>query len=335
MRPTIYTVAEKAGVSIATVSRVLNESPNVRETTRRKVRRAIDELGYQPSASARGLASSTTRTLALIFPRLSGPFFSELIRGAEAEAYRYHYHLLIYGSRDDDEDEELLQTLATKADGLILAGACACRSFVEGMAEAGLPIVLLGRKAEGFALDSIRPDNAGGAERAVAHLAEHGYERIGLIGGPPGQTHADDREAGYRSALLSHGLPWDPEMIVRGNYEETSGYEAMLALLALSSRPRAVFAANDQMAIGALAAARVFGLRVPEDVALVGFDDIEAARYLLPALTTVRQDIYEQGELAVQLLLSRMADPETPARTRLIPTPLVIRRSCGCKLDLA
>jgi LacI family transcriptional regulator len=164
----------------------------------------------------------------------------------------------------------------------------------------------------------------------VTHLLEHGYRRIGLIQGPTAQTHAKDRLRGYCDALHNYGLSCVPELMIPGAFDEHSGYAAMQQLLQQQPRPEAVFAANDQMAIGAMAVVYENGLRIPEDVALAGFDDIEPARYLRPPLTTVHQDIVGQGQLAVRMLLARMQGSEAPPETRVIPTELVIRRSCGC-----
>lgn len=332
MRPTIRTVAARAGVSIATVSRFLNGSVHINAETEARVRKAIDDLGYLPNAAARGLATNTTMTIALIFPKLSGPFFSELIRGAETEASAAGYHLLIYsvtGSTAEDE-APTLGSLTTKVDGLILASRGVPQNDVRDLQRQGTPIVLLGEEPGEIAGDSIRPDNAGGAVQMVTHLLEHGYRRIAFIQGPETQTHAQERLRGYCDALHACGLPCAPELIVSGAFDEHSGYAAMQQLLHLRPRPEAVFAANDQMAIGAMAAIYESGLRIPEDVALAGFDDIEPARYLRPPLTTVHQDMTRQGQLAVQMLLARIQGSEAPPETRVLPTELVIRRSCGC-----
>lgn len=333
MRPTIYAVAEKAGVSIATVSRVLNDSPRVKTVTRGKVLGAIAALGYQPSASARGLAGHATGTIALVFPQLSGPFFSELIRGAEKRARESGYHLLIYGTQEDvveGSQQRLLDTVTTKVDGLILAQRSIQPGYLHTLHRQHLPIVMMGETPEKPDVDNIRPDNLGGAHQAVTHLIRHGRQRIGFVGGPAEQVHASDRLTGYRQALIAASVPWRLELEAGGAFDEASGYAAMVRLLEGDPRPDAVFAANDQMAIGVMAAVRDQGLHVPEDIAVVGFDDIEAARYLQPPLTTVRQSIYEQGRLAVHFLLARIDEPDRPAQTEVVPTALVVRRSCGC-----
>ena len=331
MRPMIHTVAERAGVSIATVSRYLNGSARLGPATAIKVRRAIDELGYVPNAAARGLAMQSTETLALVFPRLSGPFFSELIRGAESAAQEMGYHLLIYGASNDNT--KMVPTLAAKVDGLILASEGICLGCLETLQQRDTPVVVLGRTTRHASVDSLRPENIGGAQTAVTHLLGHGYRRIAMIAGPRTQQHAADRERGYEMALQSHGIPYDPALVVYGDFGEASGYRTMQDLLFQTKPIDAVFAANDQMAIGALAAAGEAGIRVPEDVALIGFDDITAACYAQPPLTTVHQDMHGQGHLAVRMLLARIGGSTEATVTEVTPTELVVRRSCGCRAD--
>jgi LacI family transcriptional regulator len=177
----------------------------------------------------------------------------------------------------------------------------------------------------------IHPDNRGGAYHLTRHLVEkHAYRAIAYIAGPEDQAHNAERLTGFRQALAEAGIPWNPDWYVPGNFDEAGGYAGAQQLLRLPSPPRAIFAANDQMAIGAMSAAEELGCRIPEDLAIVGFDDIPTARYLHPPLTTVNQAIYEQGAKAVELLLQRIADPDSPAEVLAIPTTLVIRRSCGC-----
>lgn len=335
MRPTIHTVAERAGVSTATVSRFLNGSTRVSEETAAKVQCAIDELDYVPNASARGLAMNTTGTLALIFPKLSGPFFSEVIRGAEIGARETGYHLLIYGasSGTTPNRNQTLELLATKADGLILASELISTTHIQSLQRRRVAVVVLGGKPEGISVDSVRPDDFGGAVKAIDHLIEHGYRRIAMISGPITRRHTDDRRMGYQTALHTHGLPCYPELMTAGAFDEESGYAAMRRLLQHKPGPDAVFAANDQMAIGAMAAVRESGLRVPDDIAMIGFDDIEPARYVQPALTTVHQDMLGQSQYAVRLLVSRIDRSEGEIETKVMPTHLIIRRSCGCPMS--
>ena len=331
MRPTIYTVAEKAGVSIATVSRVLNNSAKTTEETRAKVLKAVQELGYQPRAAARCLARNTTETIALVFPDISGPFFSEIIRGIEIEAHRHRYHLLVYGLHGDGKDDPLLPFPSTRVDGMILGSHCD-RAHIRSLHRQGIPLVLLCDQVDGIVADSIQPNSYDGAYEAVSHLIQHGYQRIAFIGRCATSRKGNARFNAYRRALQDHSWPSDSQWVMDGDYSERSGQRAMGELLELPQPPRAVFAANDQMAIGALDAVRNRGLRVPADVAIIGFDDIPAAAYVQPSLTTIRRDIRESGELAVQLLVRRINDPEAKAENVVLPTQLVVRRSCGCSV---
>jgi LacI family transcriptional regulator len=330
MKPTIYTIATQAGVSIATVSRALNNGPRVSEATRARILRIAQELGYQPSASARNLAMNTTETLALVLPQISGPYFSEFIRGAEGVARQCQYHLLIYSSFDLDGDDPLLRLLPTRTDGAILGTFSSTHDYIRELQRHNFPFLLFGHFAPNLALNTINPDNQNGAHLLTQHLIEHGYRRIGFVRGPEYRAHSGERLHGYQRALQAAGIPFQVELTAQGDFDEASGYAAAQQLLALPQPPRAIFAANDQMAIGVLAAATLRGLQVPNDLAVVGFDDIPAAKYLHPPLTTVNLSIFEQGETAIRLLLQLIAEPEQAPQAITIPTSLVIRRSCGC-----
>jgi LacI family transcriptional regulator len=331
MRPTIYTVAQQAGVSISTVSRVLNNQSLVKAETKAKVLQAVEALGYQPSASARGLALNSTETIAIIFPRVSGPFFSEIIQGAEVEAQQYQYHLLLYSVYAQQGDERLLRFLSGKVDGMILTTSCVSDAYVRGLQRQRIPFVLLGQEKEGIVADTVMPDNRQGACEVMTHLVmHHRYQRIAFVGRTQDRAHSHARYEGYCQALQRADLPLDAALVVRGDFDEPSGYRAMAQLLDLPRPPQAVFFANDQMALGALAAAREKHVHVPDDVAIVGFDDIQMATYAQPSLTTVRQETRRQGALAIQRLLQRIDDPDVGAKTLVLPTHLVARRSCGC-----
>lgn len=331
MKPTIYTIAEKAGVSIATVSRALNDSPRVSKATRAKVLSIMQEMGYQPSASARGLVLNRTGNLGIVLPQISGPFFSELIRGAESTARQNHYHLLVCNNEDISGEDPLIQLLPARTDGLVLAGDCVSKEFIYSLHERNFPFVLLGGPVEGLQINNIRPDNEAGAYLLTRHLIEvHHYHRIAFINGPVEHAHGGERLRGFCRALAESGLPLLSEWTLTGDFNEAGGYSAMQCLLDLPFRPQAVFASNDQMAIGAVASASQYGVRVPDDIAITGFDDIPTARYLQPALTTVNQSIYEQGVLVVEQLLRCLSSPETTAVEIILPTALIVRQSCGC-----
>jgi LacI family transcriptional regulator len=296
MKPTIYTLAKQAGVSIATVSRAFNSSTRIRDTTRARILEIASEIGYQPSASARNLSLQKTETLALVFPQISGPYFSEFIRGAESVTRLHNYHLLVYSSPDANEEDPLLRLLPSRTDGIILGTHYCSYTYIHQLYQQGFPFLVLGRIVPGLMTRCLRPDNETGAYLLTRHLIDlHAYQKIAFISGP-----------------------------------EASGFSAARQLLDLTDRPQAIFAANDQMAIGAIAAANERGCRVPEDLAVVGFDDIPTARYLQPALTTVNLAIFDQGVQSVELLLEQIVEPDLPAKVITTPTTLMIRRSCGC-----
>lgn len=329
MRPTIYDVAERVGVSIATVSRVLNGSPKASATTRELVLAAARELGYRPNAAARSLAGQATDTLALVFPEISSPYFMEIIRGVESEARQQGYHLMIYAIPEVDEEDAMRLYLSTRVDGLILGGHCG-DEFVRSLYRQGVPFVLMGRGVEGYDVPLVLTESYQGAYEAAEHLAEHGYRHIAFIGGPEHSRDGAVRLQAYRQALADKGLAPQDDWIVYGDFTECGGHRAAAALLALPAPPRAIFAANDQMAIGAVDAVLAAGLRVPEDIAVVGFDDIPVAAYVHPALTTVHRELYESGVAAVRSLVKWIADPEGEPERVVLPTRLVVRRSCGC-----
>lgn len=331
MKETIYTIAKEAGVSIATVSRALNNSPRVGRDTRERILRIAESLGYQPSAAARGLATSQTRAIALVLPQLSGPFYSELIRGAESVASGERFHLLIYACAGLDEKDSFLSLLSARVDGMVLGTSVNGGAFLRALTGRALPFVVMGTPYLGPAVTTVNPENLQGAYRLTKHLIEaHGIRGIGFIRGPHNRVHSHERLEGYRQALREHGLSPREEWIADGDFTEEGGYRGAMRLLTPDDRPRAIFACNDPMAIGAMAAAAGLGLRVPEDVAIVGFDDIPSAQYLQPPLTTVSVETFEQGRAAIAELLRQVADSAAPRRQVTLPTSVVLRRSCGC-----
>lgn len=332
MKPTIYTIAETAGVSIATVSRAFNNSTRISDATRERILQIARDLGYQPNASARSLVMNATQTLALVFPQVSGPYFSEFIRGAETVARQHQYHLLVYSSADAGGDDPLLRLLSTRTDGMVLATRTSRTTYIQQLHQRRFPFLLLGGGISGLETSGIQPENGRGALLLTRHLIDrHGCRRIAFICGQQDQPHSAERLEGYRQALEERGIGWQAELVAPGSFDEASGYAAAQMLFNLPEPPSAIIAANDQMAVGAMSAAGERGMRIPQDVAVVGFDDIPTARYLQPPLTTVSLSIYDQGAWAVDLLLERIADPDQPARVIPIPATLVVRRSCGCE----
>lgn len=328
---TIKEVAREAGVSVATVSRVFNEKGPVREETRQRILEVARRLGYSPHAMARSLITKKTGTLGVLLPDLYGEFFSEVIRGADLAARHDGYHILVSSSHSDrSEVEAVLRALRGRIDGLIVMSPEADARALAANLQDTLPIILLNCRVEGTAFDSINIDNYGGALATIRHLAGLGHRQIAHVRGAPGNNDALERLLGYRDAMqpLLGGETEDLE--IEGDFSEESGYRAGEALLRMHPRPTAVFSANDGMAVGLLAALQEAGLRVPEDIAVTGFDDIPIARFLTPPLTTVRLAIADLGALAVQRLLLAMARGEDRERQHeVLPTTLVVRGSCG------
>lgn len=324
---TIRDVAARAGVSVATVSRVFNRKGPVREDTVKKVMEIAGEMQYVPHAGARSLSTRSTRTIGVLLPDLHGEFFSEVIRGIDVAARQRGYHILVSGSHSDAEEMSvMLRALRGRVDGLIVMSPDLGLGPISGALAADTPVVLLNTAASGRR--TIRIDNYAGARAVMVHLLSLGHERIAFITGPERNTDASERRRGYRDALGDH-----PRIEVSGDFTEDSGYHAVPELLSMTERPAAIFAANDAMAIGALRALREAKIRVPEDMALVGFDDIPIARYLTPPLTTVRVEIAELGRRAVDHVVNTLEHGVEGARKHdVITTTLVVRESCGAQL---
>lgn len=328
---TIKDVAREAGVSTATVSRVFNDSPAVSDDTRLRVREVASRLNYWPNGAARSLITSRTHAFGVLLPELHGEFFSEVIHGIDLAARQAGFHLLVSSFHSDTEGLiAALRSIRGRVDGLVvMAPDIAGRGTIQACA-GDLPVVLLNPGEELPDCDTIAVANFDGAKAAVKHLASLGHRRIATVIGPRQNVEARQRLEGYRDALRESGLPCDAEFELRGDFTEPSGYEAASALLALKPRPDAVFAANDSMAVGLVGALNDAGVRVPADVAVVGFDDTPIARYLNPALTTVHVDAFQLGERAMHRLLERtLTGRELPARHDLVSATLVVRSSCG------
>lgn len=326
---TIKDVARAAGVSVATVSRVQNGSALVKETTRRRVGEIAARLGYSPHGAARSLITRRTNTIGVLLPDLYGEFFSEVIRGIDQTAQRHRHHLLVSSSHNDRSAvETALQSMRGRVDGLIVMWPEMDETAVPNLA-ARFPVVLLSAPIGPNGFDVITVANYEGAYAMVCHFLELGHRRIAIIKGIEGNADAAERLRGYRGALASAGLA-SAAIEVAGNFDEESGFRAVRELLRRDAQPTAIFAANDAMAIGALSALREAGLRIPDDVALAGFDDIPMARYMDPALSTVHVDISALGEHATLRLLAAVRDKDRHEhRAETLPTTLVLRRSCG------
>jgi LacI family transcriptional regulator len=326
--PTIYEVARRAGVSIATVSRVQRGSPAVSEETRRRVLQAIEEVGYRPSHVARSLAEGRRNAVAVVFPNLSGPYYSEVILGFEQEVVAAGQSVLILSTHGRPASHLVVDELAGKVDGMLLFSRTVSDDVVRRLHDAGLPLVLLARPAVA-GVDTVKSENRAAAARLTAHLHGHGYRRILFLGDAASSPDTGERWSGFVDAHRRARLS-DPPQPVPCSFREAEGYAAAAAILDREDRPEALFCANDEIALGAYAAAQERGLRIPADLAVTGWDDIPMARYLSPPLTTVHQPMRSLGARAAQLLLERIAGRRTDAITVVLPTRLVLRASCGC-----
>ena len=333
---TIKDVARAAGVSIATASRVINDSPLVTGETRARVREVATRLCYSPHGAARSLITSRTHTIGILLPDLYGEFFSELIRGIDQTAQREGFHCLLSSARHTGPLlEAALRSMRGRVDGLILmspefTGELSRRTLPEGF-----PVVLVHCPPSELHFDSLLVANDQGARAMIRHLAGLGHRRIAMIRGAEGNHDAAERLRGYRQTMAECGLALDPRLEAPGDFSEEAGACAVRGFLALppAERPTAIFAANDSMAIGALSALRAAGLSVPEEMALGGFDDIPMARYMTPPLTSVHVDISALGARAAARLLDLLQGRAGSAPYReTFPTTLVVRQSCGANL---
>lgn len=296
---TIRDVAEHARVSVASVSRVLNGSDAITESTRQRVLDAVAQLRYVPHVGARSLSTSRTDTIGVILPDLFGEFFSELIRGMDLAARAHGKHLIVSSSHDDAEDTlTAVRSMRGRVDGMIVLSPHVRAANLAADVAGRMPVLLMNGGMEEAGRPSIVIDNHGGAVTAVQHLIATGRRRIAHIRGPEGNVEADQRAAGYASALDGQA-----PIVVEGEFSQASGHRAATALLAMEQRPDAVFAANDMMAVGALLAFQEAGVRCPEDIAVVGFDDVPIASLMRPALTTMRVNIAEIGRRGVERLI--------------------------------
>jgi LacI family transcriptional regulator len=328
---TMKDVAELAGVSVTTVSHVLNKTRYVDRRLVRRVESAFKSLHYQPNALARGLRRKETRMLGIVVPDNSNPYFAELARSIEDACFECDYNLILCNSDEDAAKERAYLSLLTekRVDGIIFVTSGEGRSGVEAVLEQNVPVVVLDRELKGTKCDSIVVDNRSGARQATLHLMRGNHRRIGCICGPRNLSSARERLQGYQDALTEARLPVDTKLIQAGDFHIDGGCAAMQALLDIPNRITAVFASDDLMAMGALRAIAARGLRVPDDVAVVGFDGIALGRYTLPALTTMAQPVREIAKLATDLVLARVNGGRKEPQMHRLETSLLVRGSCG------
>lgn len=324
---TIREVAALAGVSHQTVSRVINQHERVNPETRQKVEQAITELGYSPNVIARFMAQGRTRTLACLSPNLTDYTFASMIEGAETEARHQGYFLLTASAPDEKAFAELVEQLvdSRRTEGLLVINPYIDERYQ--YFPGNVPITLLGARPRLEQADAVSLDDVRGGQEATQHLLQLGHRHIAHISGPLREDCAQDRKQGYLDALISAGIIPDPLLVVEGDWSATAGYQAVTFWLEQKVKFSALFAQNDRMAVGALRALRDAGYQVPQDVSVIGFDDMPLASYFDPPLTTMRQDVCEQGRCAVQLLIKRLEQPDSSRQQLRLPAELVNRNS--------
>jgi LacI family transcriptional regulator len=329
--PTIVQVADRAGVSIATVSRVFADPDRVSDELRERVVQVAKALGYQPSRVARTLRVGTSLTIGVVIPDIQNPFFTGVVRGIERVLLEAGYMLLLGNSDEIPEREaRILATLrAEGVAGIVFVPIANKSSVYERLAHSPFPIVAVDRLPAGLRIDLVTVNNTQASREAVEHLLALGHSNIALIGGPQLHSTAREREHGYELAMRGARITMRAELTQYGDFREQGGYDSMRALLALPEPPTAVFVANNLMTLGALRALHEAGRGIPHDVALIGFDDMPWAASLNPPLTAVVQPAHDLGATAAELLLARIADPQRSVRHVVLETELVIRASCG------
>lgn len=337
---TIRDLAKRAGVSVATVSRVLNNYPDVSEETKTRVLALVQELNFRPSNAARSLVTRRSNIIGVFFLQdhtnsmILHPFFQEVIVGFKRAVGSKGYDLLFFTSQTPRDGQFTYQERCRhhQVDGVVLMGVNRTDPQMVDLTNSGIPCMSVDADILGSRAGYVISDNKGGALQAVRHLITLGHKRIALINGHPISRPRHDRLIGYREALDAAGLPYRPEYVKEFDFTWQHGYESMQLLLDLPEPPTAVFAAADLIAMGAIKAIRERGLHVPEDIAMVGFDDIEVASMVHPALTTIRQDKEEMGRVAGEHLVRLIEDPGFTPPIVQLPTELVIRESCGMDL---
>ena len=332
---TITDVAKLAGVSPVTVSRVINDAPLVTLKTRARVEQAIRELGYVPNVAAASLRSKRTRSLALILPDVTNTFWTTVARGVEDTAQSRGYSVFLCNTDEDLAKQARYLEFVTsqRVDGVVIAPCGRDARQLARLRDRDIPTVVVDRCIDGWETDTVRGDSLSGAYALAKHLIGLGHRRIAMISGPLNTSTAEDRVTGYCTALAEAGIAADPRLIRRGEFRTASGEELAYRLLDEQPRPTAIFAANNAIAMGVIDAAAKRGLRIPQDLALVCFDDLPSVSHLFPFLTVVVQPVYEMGVNAAQLLLSRL-DAAAPFEPRhvVLSTHMIVRHSCGARL---
>jgi LacI family transcriptional regulator len=329
--PTVKEVAQRAGVSTASVSRALSGVGGVRESARARILEAAQELSYRPNRAARDLRVRSTRAVGILIPDIENPFFTSLVRGAEEVLGKTDYSLLLasYNEQPEQEERRLELFRAEGVRGLIFASSRAPSRLYLDLAMAGIGLVAVSRDARRVPADQVMVANQEGAYAAVSHLIQLGHKRIAIINGPLALTTSRDRLAGYEQAAQEANLSIDKSLAIHTDFNQSGGHAAMRQLLLSPARPTAVFTASNLLTLGALQAIHELKLAIPKDIAIVGFDEMPWAMSLRPPLTTVAQPAFDVGRTAAELLLARIREPELPLRRVVLETKLIVRSSCG------
>jgi LacI family transcriptional regulator len=329
---TIKDVAREAGVSVATVSKVLNLPDYSKPETREKVMAAIKRLNYQPNHAARSMVRKKTGMIALIIPDVRNQFFTDVARGVEDVANQHNYRVMLCNTDEDPQKQQnYLQALQGRiVDGFIIAVASDEIRQLKQISRLELPFVFIDRECRNLRADAVIVDNRDGASKAVRHLLHNGRQRVGFISGKQDTQTGRERLQGYCDALEEKGIEPERQLMKDGKFTIEGGYQAAKALLEMAGRPDALFVANNAMTIGALKAIGEMGIRIPDEIALVSFDDADWAGFLTPALTVIRQPTYTMGSLAGEILFQRLNEAKPSELKEVVLKPeLVIRKSCG------
>jgi len=336
-RITIRHIARELGISAMTVSRALNNRSNVDEMTKKKVLETAKRMGYKPNHIARSLTTRKTYTIGVVVPKLLSSFFPDAIQGIEEVAFKKNYQIMLtHSSENPDRENQVIEALVSKrVDGILISTAQTVKNFksYDDLLDSKYPIVFFDRWLPGIEASCVRTNDKEIAQKVTDHLIDvHKYVKIAHISGPSELSIADDRKQGYITSMKSHDLKIEDEWIVSANFDEETGYKATQKLLELpkKKRPRAIFAVNDSSAFGAMEAIYDAGLKIPEDIAIVGFTDDKQDKLLNPPLTTVHQPAYEMGKRATQILIDLIEGKSTAIEDIIIKSHIVIRKSCGC-----
>ena len=329
MTAKIEDVARQAGVSTATVSRVLSGKPYVSAKLRGRVLGAVQDLNYRPSRVARSLRVQRSSIIGLIISDIQNPFFTSVVRAVEDVAYSREHSVFLCNSDEDAAKETMYidLMLAEHVAGIIVSPTASDNPVYRQLVEARVPVVAIDRRVETVEMDTVVLDNIAAAYQVVSHLVEQGHTRIGAVLGTPGSSTGEERRVGYLRAMQAHGLPVDPALVRIGMPRVSVGCELTHDLLTMADPPTAIFTGNNLLTIGALQAIRELGLGIPDQVALAAFDDVEWTVFLKPALTVVAQPTYEMGRTAAELLLRRIAAPDSLPQEVMLSPQLIVRDS--------